>query len=110
VDAYEIWFNLRDSSQDLEFCEHVAAYLGHLQSEGLIEGYRLRRRKLGLAPAELGEFHLSIETLDLAQLERVFQEVARRGGRTEELHRAVYSAVRDVRFGLYRDFPDPVRE
>ena len=46
----------------------------------------------------------------LGQLERAFQRVARRDPEIEKLHAAVFSAVKDVRFALYRDFPDPVRE
>jgi len=110
VDHYDIWFDLADSGRDLEFAADVAAYLGHLRERGLIEGWRLKRRKLGLGPPELGEFQITIETRDMAQLDEAFQNVARRGGEIEKLHRAVYSAVRRVRFGLSRDFPDPVRE
>jgi hypothetical protein len=32
----------------------------------MIETWRLTRRKLGLAPSALGEFHIVIETKDLA--------------------------------------------
>jgi hypothetical protein len=109
MDHYHIWCNLIDGTQDLQFCEDVRRYLGHLQEQGLIERFRITRRKLGLGPAELGEFHITIETQDLAQLERAFQQVATRAGEVEALHQAVYSAVKDVRFGLYRDFPDGVR-
>ena len=109
MDYYEIWFDLRDSSRDLEFAARAHAYLDHLREHDLIEGYRLARRKLGLGPAELGEFRITIEVRDLAQLDRAFGEAARREGQFEELHRAVYESVRGVRFGLYRDFPDPVR-
>ena len=47
MDYYEAWFDIMDSRKDLEFSEVMARYLGHLQGEGLIEGYRLTRRKLG---------------------------------------------------------------
>jgi hypothetical protein len=109
MDCYEIWCNLKDSSQDLPFCANVARYLGHLREQGWIEGYRLTRRKLGFGPPGLGEFHITIEVRDLAQLEQAFQRVAGRTGEIEALHHAVYSAVKDLQFALYRDFPDPVR-
>ena len=38
-----------------------------------------------------------------------FQVAASRSGGAEDRHAAVYRQVRNVRFGLYRDFPDPVR-
>lgn len=110
MDCYEIWFNLRDSARDVDFSRDVAAYLGHLKSRGSIESYRLRRRKLGFGPPELGEFVITIETRDLAQLDSAFQSAASRTGEVETLHRKVYSAVCDVRFALWRDFPDHVRE
>ncbi len=109
MDYYEIWCNLKDGRRDLEFCQAVERYLGYLQSQGLIERHRLTRRKLGFGPPGLGEFHVTIETRDLAQLEQAFQQVATRSGEVEELHRAVYSAVTDLTFALYRDFPDPWR-
>lgn len=83
--------------------------MGHLKSEGLIAGYRLTRRKLGLGLPELGEFHIVIETENLSQLEDAFQAAAARRGEFEELHAAVYRSVKNARFALYRDFPDAVR-
>ncbi len=109
MNYYEIWFNLADTHKDLEFACAVDAYLGHLVQEGLIAGYRLTRRKLGFGPNELGEFHVSISTNSLAQLEDALGVVAHRSGELERLHARVYSAIKDARFALYRDFPDPQR-
>jgi Family of unknown function (DUF6614) len=109
MDYYQLWCNLIDPSQDVAFCENVARYLGKLRELGRIEGFRITRRKLGFGPAAMGEFHITIEVRDMAQLEAAFQRVATRDGGIEPLHRAVYSAVKDLEFALYRDFPDPVR-
>jgi len=109
VDYYEIWFDLKEGSRDLELSRAVADYLGYLDSRGLIEGYRLSRRKLGFGIPEIGEFHITIETRDLAQLETAFQRAASRDSEVEPLHAAVYSLVKNARFALYRDFPDPIR-
>jgi len=106
MDYYHIWADLKETSQDLEFAENLEHYLGGLQEQGLIAGYRLARRKLGLGPEGLGEFHVVIETENLAQLEQAFQAVKPRSGATEEAHHAVYSDVQNARFALYRDFPD----
>ncbi len=108
-DRYHIWCDLRDSSRDLEFCRAVDAWLGHLAAQGAIEGWRIGRRKLGLGPPDIGEFHIEIAVRDLAQLDEAFQEAARRRGNPEALHGAVFRAVRNTRFALYRDFPDPGR-
>jgi len=109
MDIYHIWCNLKPGLGDRAFSEHVGAYLGHLKEQGLIEGWRLTRRKLGLGPHELGDFHIMIEIRDLAQLDAAFSRVAARQDPIEGLHFAVNSMASEARFALYRDFPDPVR-
>jgi len=109
MDHYHLWFDLRHTGKDLEFCDAVDRYLGRLKEEGLIEGHRLARRKLGFGPAELGEFHIEILTTDMSQLERAFQRVGTRAPDIERLHAAVFSAVTGFRSALYRDFPDTFR-
>ena len=83
--------------------------MNYLKSNGLIEDWRLTRRKLGLGPRDLGEFHLAMETRDLAQLDAAFGHVATRGEPVESVHFAVNSKVTNLTFALTRDFPDPVR-
>lgn len=107
---YEMWFNLKDSRRDLEFCRAVDAYLGHLKAQGRIEGWTLRRRKFGFGPPGLGEFNVTVHTRDMAQLDSAFDHVATREGVVEQLHIPVYSMVTDFVSALYRDFPDPVRK
>ena len=109
MDLYHVWCDLAPEQSDLAFVRAVRAWLGHLQAEQAIAGYRLTRRKLGLAPADLGEFHIIIEVENLAQLDRAFNAVSSRAEPVEGLHHAVNSKVREVRFALYRDFPDPGR-
>lgn len=109
MDIYHVWCNLRPGVSDVEFADRTAAYLDRLTERGAIAGYRLTRRKLGLGPPELGEFHLTVEARDLAQLDAAFAEAAARSGPVEELHHAVNSLVCHFRAALYRDFPDPVR-
>jgi hypothetical protein len=109
MDIYHAWFNLKEGVSDAEFAQHFAGYMGHLKDSGRIAGWRLTRRKLGLAPSFLPEFHVMIETTGLAQLDDAFAEVSSRAGAVEGFHQAVNSRVRDVFFALYRDFPDATR-
>ncbi len=109
MDLYNIWCDLKPEQRDVEFAEHVGRYLGKLEADGLIAGYRLARRKLGFGVPGLGEFHIAIETRDLAQLERAFQTVSTRVDPVESLHQAVNSRVVNFQAALYRDFPDPQR-
>ena len=109
MDLYHVWCDLKPGVADLHFAGKLSDYMGYLKTQGLIENWRLTRRKLGLAPAALGEFHIVIETKDLAQLDRAFSRVASRREPVESAHHGVNSLVCNAIFGLYRDFPDPVR-
>jgi hypothetical protein len=45
----------------------------------------------------------------MAQLDEAIQHVASRAEPVESVHFGVNSKVANLRFGLYRDFPDSVR-
>src|ERR1700722_1445641 len=109
MNIYHVWCDLKPGVGNLTFSEKVSGYLGHLKEQGVIDGYRLTRRKLGLAPAGLGEFHLMIEVRGLAQLDAAFEQVAGRRETVESFHFGFNSLVTNATFALYRDFPDPVR-
>ncbi|PIW25708.1 MAG: hypothetical protein COW30_18735 [Rhodospirillales bacterium CG15_BIG_FIL_POST_REV_8_21_14_020_66_15] len=110
MDIYHIWCALKDGVGDMEFADNVSEYLGHLEDEGHIEGWRLTRRKLGLGPDDLPEFHIMVEVSGLAQLDDAFGRAAARAEPVEGLHHAVNRLVSKVKFALYRDFPDPGRK
>lgn len=109
MNHYHVWCNLKDSRDDLRFAAAVREYLDELGAAGRLAGWSLARRKLGLGPAELGEFHLVLDFPTLADLDATFGAVARRHGEVERLHARVYTLVTDFRAALYRDFPDPER-
>ena len=107
---YHIWCNLKDGVSDSQFVEKAESYLVYLRDQGLIEGYRIMRRKLGFSPPDFREFHVMLELRDMAQLDQAFDHVAARVDPVEAYHHGVNSLVKDVVFALYRDFPDPVRQ
>src|SRR5437868_784600 len=109
MDLYHIWCDLKPGVRDTAFVEAVGKYLGHFKSEGKIEAWRLTRRKLGLGLPGIGEFHVIIETKDLAQLDEAFCAAASRREPIEGVHFGVNSLVQNAIFALYRDFPDAVR-
>lgn len=109
MDLYHIWCDLKPGVGDLVFTDKVSAYLGHLKDQGLIETFRVTRRKLGLGAPGLGEFHLMVEVRDLAQLDAAFGRVSARREPVEGFHFGVNSLVTNATFALYRDFPDPGR-
>jgi uncharacterized protein DUF6614 len=110
LDQYHIFCNLEPGTSDVAFSDDVGRYLGALRDAGRIRGFRITRRKLGLGPAQLGEFHIALDVDDMAQLERAFQSVSARTEPIEELHARVNRVARNVLFALYRDFPDAHRE
>lgn len=109
MDVYHAWCDLKPGVSDTAFADGVTRYLDHLKESGLIRAWRLMRRKLGLGPQGLGEFHLMIEVENLAQLDAAFTEVAGRREPTEGFHFGVNSLVHNAVFALYRDFPDAFR-
>lgn len=110
MDLYHIWCDLKPGVRDLQFTDAVGRYLRHLQADNRIAGWRLTRCKLGLRPPDLGEWHIIVEVIDLAQLDAAFRSVASRAEPVEEVHFGVNALVHHARFALYRDFPDPVRQ
>jgi len=106
---YHGWFDLKEGESDVGFADALGAYLGHLKGQGLIAGWRLTRRTLGLGPPQLPEFNVVIEVESLSQLDGALNRVASRADPIEGLHHAVNSRVRNLFFALHRDFPDPQR-
>ena len=62
MDIYHSWCDLKPGVKDTDFAPAFAAYMDHLKERNAIVGWRLTRRKLGLAPREFGDFHFMIET------------------------------------------------
>lgn len=107
---YHVWCDLKPGVKDTDFSDSAAAHLNQLQKDGVIEGWRLTRRKLGFGPRSIGEFHISIGLIDLRQLESAFRQVASRAEPIESLHHGLNSLAANLTFALYRDFPDPERK
>ena len=110
MDIYHGFFSLKEGQSDIELAENLGRYLGFLQDQKKITSWRLMRRKLGLGPKSLGEFHLMIEVENLAQLDEAFSLVATRSGEVEERHFSVNKMIGEITFALYRDFPDSMRQ
>ena len=78
MDIYHIWFDLKPGTDDRVFAPALGAFLDHMTSDGRIESWRMMRCKLGLKPDDVREFHIMIETRDLAQLDTAFRAAASR--------------------------------
>jgi len=109
MNVYQAFFSLKPGIHDMDFVARLNDYMGYLKDRGDIEGWRLLRRKLGLGPREMGDWHLMIEVKDMAQLDQAFGHVATRKGEVETKHHGVNHMIDQVTFALYRDFPDDGR-
>jgi len=106
MDIYHIWFDLKPGTDERAFARALPAFLDRMQGDGRIEAWRMMRCKLGLRPDNIREFHIMIETRDLAQLDSAFRAAAAREGEVDELHFTANAMVTNVKFGLFRDWPD----
>jgi hypothetical protein len=109
MDLYHVFCDLRPGVRDMDFVEALTQWMGHLRDDGLIEGWRVTRAKLGFGVPGFGDWHLMIELRDLTQLDAAFRRAAAREGAAEILHGCVNQLVTNARFALYRDFPDAFR-
>jgi hypothetical protein len=109
MDIYNAWFDLKAGVSDVEFADRLKTYMDALKNDGLMQDWRLMRRKLGLSAAPVGEFHLMMEFSSLAQLDSAFNRVGSRREPVESVHFGVNSLATNVQFALYRDFPDSIR-
>ena len=109
MNQYCCHIDLKHDAKALAFAQAVAAWMEHLKAAGVIEGWRLLRRKLNLAGGSFGDFCLEIEVADLAQLDEAFRLSGSRDDTVGALYRAVHDLIGRAEFGLYRPFPDPER-
>jgi hypothetical protein len=109
MDHDAVWGNLEGLAPGPGVLPGGGRVRGASQVTGRIEGWRIRRRKPGVGPPELGEFTITITARDLARFDRAFSAAATRAGEVERSPAAVCSLISDFRAALYRDFPDPQR-
>ena len=109
MDLYHIWCDLKPGVSDIALGRGAAQISRSSEAERRIESWRLTRRKLGLGAAGIGEFHIIIETKDLAQLEPAFQHVSSRREPVEGLHFGVNSLVQNADVCALSRFSRPHR-
>lgn len=110
MDCYQIWCDLKPGVRDADFIDALNQWMSHLEAGGKISGWRVLRKKLGLGPSHLGEFHILIDTENLAHLDEAFKLASTRAHPAEALHAGVNQLVVNFQAALYRDCPDPHRQ
>ena len=106
MNIYNIWFDLKPETDEAYFASAVTKFLTHMREQNTISSWRMSRCKLGFRPNELPEFHILIETENLEQLDRAFNLAISNQPVTDTLHFDVNSKVENLKFALYRDWPD----
>ncbi|PTV94895.1 hypothetical protein C8J27_106163 [Rhodobacter aestuarii] len=109
MNLYHCMIELKSDAKALAFAASVEQWMGELKALNLIGGWRLMRRKLGLASTMHEAFLLEIEVEDLAALERAFQAVAGLDETEMRHYELMHGMIASYTVGVYRPFPDPER-
>ncbi len=109
MNLYHCSIDLADDAKAVAFAVAVEAWMDHLQQNGVIQSWRLCRRKLGFGAPRARDFLLEIELLDMTQLDQAFRFTGTGDETVERLYTTVHQMVGEVDTGLYRPFPDPER-
>lgn len=109
MNLYHCMIELRDGAKALAFASACEAWMGHLQARGHVRGWRLMRRKFGLASGAHPDFLLEIEVEGMAALEAAFAALSTAGDEEERLYDRVHQMIARAEVGLYRPYPDPAQ-
>ena len=109
MNVYHCLIELKDDAKALAFATACDAWLSRLQGRGMIRGWRLLRRKFGLASGPHSDFILEIEVEGMAQLEEAFAALAHASDEDERRYALLHQMIGRVEIGLYRPYPDPTQ-
>ncbi|SFS48125.1 hypothetical protein SAMN04488040_0533 [Sulfitobacter marinus] len=109
MNLYHCSIDLRDTAKAVGFAVAVEAWMTLLQDRGVIQSWRLCRRKLGFGAPRARDFLLEIEVRDLTQLDEAFRLTGTQDTEVERLYTTVHQMVGEFDIALYRPFPDPER-
>jgi len=98
---------LHNDARALAFAAAAEQWLSHLQDRGLIAGWRLMRRTLGLAAGAHTDFILEITLKDFAALDDIFTRLAAADDESVRRSDLMHQQIARADSGLYRSFPDP---
>ena len=109
MNVYHCLIELRTEARALSFAHAVGQWLDHLTRLQLVSGWRLMRRKFGLASGRHTDFVLEIEIKGLAALDDAFTALADADADAVELYEKMHAMIESVEIGLYRPYPDPAQ-
>ncbi|OED47761.1 DUF6614 family protein [Leisingera sp. S232] len=109
MNLYHCSIDLHHEAKALNFASAVDQWMIYLQERGVVQSWRLLRRKLNLASDSCRDFLLEIEFQDMPQLDRAFRVLGEHDEEVERLYTNVTTLIATADIGLYRPFPDPER-
>ncbi len=109
MNLYHCMIELRSDARALAFSQACAQWMEHLQAQGLITGWRLMRRKFGLASGPHTDFLLEIEIPGLATLDAAFSALAMADDVATRRYDVMHGMIARAEVGLYRPYPDPTQ-
>jgi hypothetical protein len=109
MNLYHCLIELRPEARALAFAQAAQHWMDHLQAQGLITGWRLLRRKLGLASGAHTDFLLEIEIPGLATLDAAFSALALADDEATRRYDQMHGMIARAETGLYRPYPDPAQ-
>jgi hypothetical protein len=107
MNLYHCVIELRPEVRSIAFSQACAEWTDHLQSNGLINGWRLLRRKFGLSSGQHTDFLLEMEVPDLNALDAAFSSLAGAQDDASRRYTLMHDMIARAEVGLYRPFPDP---
>ncbi|MDP2740898.1 MAG: hypothetical protein Q8O82_19870 [Pseudorhodobacter sp.] len=105
MNLYHCMIELKSDAKALTFAGAVEAWMAALLETGDVLGWRLLRRKLGLASGQHTDFLLEIEVEDLAGLERAFRSAGQCNDSVARHFELMHAMIGRLETGLYRPFP-----
>ncbi|HBU14632.1 MAG TPA: hypothetical protein DEF16_07180 [Gemmobacter sp.] len=109
MNLYHCLLELKSEARALAFAAAVEGWMAYLQAAGLVSGWRLLRRKFGLASGAHSDFLLEIELPDMAALDRAFSALATADEQSARRYDQMHQMIASVEVGLYRPYPDPAQ-
>jgi hypothetical protein len=107
MNLYHCMIELKSGAKALAFAAAAEDWLGSLKARGLIQEWRLMRRKFGLASGRHSDFILEIEVAGMQQLENSFLELGQNASDADEQrYTRLHDLIASVDIGLYRPYPD----
>lgn len=105
--VYHCMIELRSDARALAFAAAAGHWLGYLQDQGLIAGWRLLRRSMGLAAGSHTDFLLELDLADIAALDTAFAALAQADDESARRYDQMHQMIGRADVGLYRPFPGP---